>query len=78
MLLAALVGTMLVMILGAGVSCMVVTIFGRAEVGACIKAGVAEQIREVWELALTSILALLLASRNGRGPPTKPPDDEGG
>jgi hypothetical protein len=57
----------------AGIGCMYLVIMG-AKVGTCIEAGVTGMAREVMELALTTVLALLLASR----PPTKPPDDDAG
>jgi hypothetical protein len=59
----------------AGLGCMYLVLFGGQALGACISAGVTQQVREVIELALTTVLALLLAARNGRGPPDKPPED---
>ena len=59
----------------AGLGCIYLVLFGQQALGACISAGVTQQAREVIELALATVLALLLAARNGR-PPTGPPDDD--
>ena len=57
-------------------ACMVMVLTGQQKVGACIEAGVAQQVREVTELALTTVLALLLAARPpGGGPPQGPPPE---
>jgi hypothetical protein len=47
--------------------CFWLVLSGQQKAGACIEAGVVGQAREVLELALTTVLALLLAAR-------KPPD----
>jgi hypothetical protein len=60
-------------------SCIWLTLTGRAEVGACLTAGVVGQIREAWAEAAALILALLYgAARGPPGPPTPPPSQTTG
>jgi len=71
-LLAAAIGVALFILLAAELGCFWLILVARTEpIGACTGIGV--QAREVWELILTSVLALLLASRSG--PPPPPPPD---
>jgi hypothetical protein len=56
------------------VACAYLTMTERQEIGNCLKAGVVDHIREILELALTTVLALLLADRN-KNPPDKDDDD---
>jgi hypothetical protein len=71
-LLAAIIFVMLGEALLAVLGCLWLTLTGQQAVGACVTAGVAQQAREIMELALTTVLALLLA---GRGPPPPPPNE---
>jgi hypothetical protein len=43
--------------------CIWLVLSGQQKAGACVEAGVIGQAREVLELALTTVLALLLAAR---------------
>jgi hypothetical protein len=52
----------------AGLGCLYMTLAGRAEIGACLAAGVVQQVRETWAEAVAVILALLLANQS-KGPP---------
>ena len=70
-MMAALVIVMMVEILGAGVMCAWQVTTGRAELGACIRAGITDQVREIWELALTTMMALIAIGRNNPPPPDK-------
>jgi hypothetical protein len=73
-LLAGLVAVEMFASLAAIGGCIWTIMIERQEpFGACSSIGA--QVREVWSEALAAILALLLASRTGNGPPTKPPDD---
>jgi len=68
-LLAAAIGVALTILFAAEMGCFWMIVVTRSEpIGACTNIGV--QAREVWELMLTSILALLLAAR----PPPPPPE----
>lgn len=58
-LLVALAETLIAI---GGCSYMVLT--GRAEIGACMGAGIIEQVRQVLAETLTAVLALLLARRD--------------
>jgi hypothetical protein len=69
LLLAAVMIIMMGETLLAVVGCGYMVLAGRAEPGVCIQAGIVGQAREVLSEALTAVLALLLAARNGRRPP---------
>ena len=67
-LLAIAIGVALTILFVAEMGCFWLIIIARTEpLGACSNIGT--QAREVWEVMLTTILALLLASRRS------PPDD---
>jgi thiol:disulfide interchange protein len=72
-LLAAIIGTQMVMTLVAGLGCFALIWQNEYRIGAC--EGVGNQVREVWAEALAALLALLLAAKNGK-PPEPPPDDD--
>jgi hypothetical protein len=55
----------------AAIGCGYLVLTGQQKLGACLDAGVTGQAREVLELSLTTVLALLLAARGPR-----PPDDD--
>jgi hypothetical protein len=55
-------------------TCGWLVLTGQQKLGLCVEAGVVGQAREVLELALTTVLALLLAARNGGPKPPGPPD----
>jgi len=67
LLLALVIVTQLLSILGGAATCFFLFIVGRAEVGAC--SSFTGQAREMWAEVLAAILALLLAARE----PPKPP-----
>lgn len=69
-LLAFIIGVMLIEGSFGIVTCAYLTISGKQSVGDCIKAGVTGHIKEILELALTTVLALLLADRNKPPPPS--------
>jgi hypothetical protein len=72
-LMAIIVLVMVGESVAAMIGCGWLVLTGQQKPGICIEAGVVGQAREVLELALTTVLALLLA---GRGPPRPPPPDE--
>jgi hypothetical protein len=56
-------------------TCGYMVLTGQQKMGACVEAGVVGHAREIMELSLTTVLALLLAARkNGDGP--KPPEEK--
>jgi hypothetical protein len=69
-LLAAVILSMLVLTEATVFGCLYMVLSGRSEIGACAKAGITDQIREIMSEVLTAVLALLLATR---GPPPSPP-----
>lgn len=66
LLLAALVLVQLAETLIAVAACTYMVVVGRSTIGACVDAGIIQQIREIFTETLTAVLALLLA---GRKPP---------
>jgi hypothetical protein len=71
-LLAAVILTELFSTMLAAVGCVWLIAIARTEpLGACMRIG--EFVNQVWAEALAAILALLLASKNGIGPPPPPP-----
>lgn len=70
-LLAGIVAVMVGMAALGGLSCLWLTLSGRAEVGTCIASGVVQQIRETWAEAVAVVLALLLAAGKNGKPPEK-------
>jgi hypothetical protein len=54
-------------------TCGYLVLSGQSKLGACIEAGVVGHAREIMELSLTTVLALLLAARGPpRGGPPQP------
>jgi hypothetical protein len=53
-------------------TCGWMVLTGQTKLGACVEAGVVGHAREIMELSLTTVLALLLAARR---PPPGPPDE---
>ena len=73
-LLAAAIGIALFILLAAEMGCFWLILVARTEpIGAC--SGIGVQVREVWELIVTSVLALLLAAKSWPPPPGPPPPE---
>jgi hypothetical protein len=74
-ILAVIIGVMMLGTIAAGAVCGYMVTSGRAPLGTCNELGVADRVREIWDVALTTIMALIAISRSGGPPPPKPPDD---
>lgn len=72
-LLAAVVLITMVVVSFGLVACTYNAMVGTHEVGTCIKAGVADELHNIWTEMLTAVLALLAAGRGG-SPPSPPPE----
>jgi hypothetical protein len=62
-LLTFIVAVQMLLILATGVTCAYMVVFRDTPIGSCLAAGIWSQARETWELALTTVLALLMANR---------------
>lgn len=67
-LLATVVGITMFVIAAGLLACTWNAFIGTHEVGTCIKAGVADELHNVWTEMLTAVLALLAAGRGGSPP----------
>ncbi len=73
-LLTFIVAVQMLLILTTGVTCAYMVVFREAPLGSCLVAGIWSQARETWELALTTVLALLMANRRRDDDEDPPPE----
>lgn len=73
-LLAVVVVLTMVMIMFAAGTCTMAVFLGWHEPGTCLKAGIGQELHDLWSEILTAILALLAARPH---PPPGGPDDKG-
>lgn len=75
-LLSGIIGVMMAATIVAGTVCAYVVATGRAPIGSCVELGIADRVREIWDLSLTTIMALIAISRGGPPSPPAPPDED--
>lgn len=66
LLLACVIAAQVIATLGGSATCFIMILTAQAKMGDCASFG--EQARSIWAEILATVLALLLAARNGKPP----------